>query len=226
MSMEEKRVLDWKESIVANFVLFGYLLAPPALMQEYMRSRSKKLLLLAVLNIIGTSALVALGLVSALDGFEVARGLLTGNFTMHSQTLLTWGIYTFLFFFAIIAGIGFLLPFLLNLLLNLARYKKNRKRVYDVFISSSYGLLVPLFFTPMIYVVTIYANWQVPFLHFLMDEDWSNGMLYAFAALLLFGIISYGVSQWKMLGFQWWRSMISPTIMFFALAMVVLLFVT
>ena len=115
-----------KGKVMATFVLFGYLFVSPSKIKEILARRDRIIVLIGVLEAIGMSLVTSLAVLGMLDGPGVVQQLLVGNYTIHSQTLLTWAIYSFLFILMIILGAGFVAPFLLNLLFNYTRKRESR----------------------------------------------------------------------------------------------------
>ncbi len=211
-------------SVVASLVLFGALLEAPGRLRSVIEKRPRGLLPVALLEAAGMCALVSLAIVGMLDGPGVVQHLLSGDIMVHSQTLLSGAVFTYLLVLAVIAGAGFLAPLLLTLALNHARARESRRDTRAVLLTSVYGMLPSMMVTPLLFTVTLIANWSVPFTFFLLGDAWTDWMLYAFAGIMVLSLISLGISQWKMLAFQWWRAVIGPVLLFLAIAWIVLQF--
>ncbi|MHA1731424.1 MAG: hypothetical protein ACTSU5_05750 [Promethearchaeota archaeon] len=197
--------LSWKESAVAHLLNFGYWMAPAASLRASLASRSKKVLFWAAANVVGCSLLVALALQGILDKPEVLDQYFKAwNWRVYSVTLLDWGVFTLLFLWAVIAGVAWLLPFLLELAVNrFVRSREIRNSARELFVASSYGVLSILFYTPLVYAAGMVTHLGQPQMVWLLGKDWENPLYYAFAAILVFACVGHALYLKKALGFTW-----------------------
>ncbi|MHA1679986.1 MAG: hypothetical protein ACTSUE_03195 [Promethearchaeota archaeon] len=214
----KERHSSWKQSFIHHLNFFGYWMVGGKTLREQVKegtttmTSTKKSVFWAIMNIIGCSAIVSLAIVGMIDGPEVIHGLLAGNFTVYSQTLLTYGIITYGFMFLIITAVAFVLPWMLLSIINVLRKKDRRNKPVEIFIAAAYGTFSPLFYAPFIYVVALLAVWDGPVqLVHLLGGGWERALQYTLAAALLFSIVLSGTGHRKLTGIRPALAWITPT---------------
>jgi MFS family permease len=177
--------VSWKQVIHDHFLLFGFYLTSKDELKRILTSEPRKRLGVALLNAVGCAAIISLAVQGIMDGPEVLSGYLAGNFTIWSKTLFGWGIYTFLFLFALIFGIGFFLPFLFYFLLNRRSEEPKKLSTSAIILISCYALFPIIFITPIIYCITILTFWKYP----QRIRSYEGHLLFAFGVLVAIGLV-------------------------------------
>ena len=214
----------WKNALAGHFLLAGFWLARAGTLRPVLEQPTRKITLLAASGAALSSMFVALSIVSMVDGVDVVRQLLAGNWLVYSQFLGGPGINTYLVALGVVVIIGFLLPWGLNALFNVARKKMNRQSARAVFTCSVHCVLGTLILAPLIHVVVLIATWQPVMLTQLLSRDVQNGMLSAFLAVLLASLAGWVAASMRMLWFSWPRAIAGPIITLLFVVALVLLF--
>lgn len=196
-SLKGNQTISWRKAIGFHLLLFGYWLTPKSALQEVIKSKNSKILILALLNIIICTFISTLGLLGIIDGQEVIVELLKFNPFIWSKMLFNYGIYSFILLFGTILGIGFFIPLITLTIINKIEPKEKQVPFYALFITSSYMILPIIFYTPLIYAIGFLSLNQNPQLAQLMPEQFWNTLLYSFFGLILISLFSsiYGTKK-------------------------------
>jgi hypothetical protein len=182
--------LTWREACKNHFLLFGYWMANSQDINSLMQKKSKKQIILAILNTIFCSLIVSVAFQGILDGPEILSNYLQLNFTTWSKTLFDWAIITYIFLFVIIFGVGFVFPYILFYILQKIKQRKNPNFTpLNNVILASYAVFPILFYTQLIYIIMIFSVWESPQLIHIQDAEWWNYWVYIFGGLVVLSLI-------------------------------------
>jgi len=185
------RTVMWSQAFYYHFLFFIHWILPSKDFNNLDKQalRSPKVQFLAFLNIILTSWIIALGFLGITEGPMVLAEFIAFNWLVYSQMLLNYAIYTFLFYYVLIIGLGFIIPFLFNTLVNIKALRTKELAMQQIFLTSSYGMLSLFFLIPLVYAIALLASGSNPQIVEIEMNDWQTPIWYVLAGIILLGCV-------------------------------------
>nr|MDO8086869.1 hypothetical protein [Candidatus Sigynarchaeum springense] len=147
-------------------------------------------LALSVLNAIACVSFTATGLLGIVDGPEAVHALFMGRFLAMSQFLDSPIIVTYLVLVAVVAIVGFFLPWGFAAMASITREKGSRFPPARILVASCYAVTTPLAFIPLVHVIMLWATWSPVQLVHLLDSTWSSATYYGAGLVAVIGLLA------------------------------------
>lgn len=203
-----------KSLFYSDIILTGYVFAPQSSIREYADTESKNMIIIAILQMLGRSLLLAMAFLAMIDGPEVVKELLQFNFLAHSMFLYGYVINSLLFLWGIVMGIGWLLPFLLYIIQIRGIQKNKTISLKKIMITSCYAVLPLLMLIPGVVGIAMLAmSGRIEFIQFELG-DWQNIQFYISGVILIGTIFSSVKLNDEVLGLEKAQRLFVPIIMF------------
>lgn len=181
---------SWRDAVRGHLLLAGYALAPARELGAHAASPARRTVILAVVNVLGCVAFAALGFLGIVDGPGGVQHLLAGNVLAISQFVNGPIIMTYALLAAIVAIVGFLLPWALAGLACLGHGAGSRPSWGAVLVASCYAVMTPLAFLPLVHVVMLWAAWPSVQHVLLLGNAWDSAGYYGVALVIVIGLLA------------------------------------